>query len=62
MFQLIPMSVLYGVFLYMGITSLRGVQVISHDSKYKAMFHLRNKQNIAMFTHYILSYFYLKVQ
>jgi len=26
-FQLIPMPVLYGVFLYMGITSLGGVQV-----------------------------------
>jgi len=27
MFQLIPMPVLYGVFLYMGVTSLPGVQV-----------------------------------
>ena len=25
--QYIPMSVLYGVFLYMGVTSLNGVQV-----------------------------------
>jgi len=30
MFQLIPMPVLYGVFLYMGVTSLPGVQVWSY--------------------------------
>lgn len=26
-FQLIPMPVLYGVFLYMGVSSLKGIQV-----------------------------------
>jgi len=26
-FQFIPMPVLYGVFLYMGVSSLRGIQV-----------------------------------
>lgn len=26
-FQLLPMSVLYGVFLFMGISSLKGIQV-----------------------------------
>ena len=29
--QFIPMPVLYGVFLYMGASSLRGIQVSSHS-------------------------------
>jgi len=31
MFQWIPMAVLYGVFLFMGISSLKGIQVCLKD-------------------------------
>lgn len=30
--QFIPMPVLYGVFLYMGVSSLKGIQVIVYFS------------------------------
>lgn len=47
LFQFIPMPVLYGVFLYMGASSLKGIQVTHHLEELHSMFEPK---------HYILHY------
>lgn len=45
LFQFIPMPVLYGVFLYMGVASLNGVQV-SAASYHRIDLRSGNKTNL----------------